>query len=274
MSKFSLLSSLLLFIHSFMVAANSSNQDNVAKELANPTSALASLTFKYQIRQFDGDLPRSDQQQSNGVLFQPALPFPFENGDKIIARPGITYFTDTPIHDQASFSDKSGISDTSLDLLYAFKPNNGVTHAFGAYMTLPTGDEEIGQGESTTLGPEYYYVKMGQKSAFGVLLFQSFDIAGDVKVNTTSSQIFMVALPGGGWNYGSSPTISHDWENDQWTIPLNFSIGRTVKLAERPWKFAIELDYYVEKNDQFAPEWMISFRASPVVENVLASWFM
>jgi hypothetical protein len=46
----------------------------------------------------------------------------------------------------------------------------------------------------------------------------------------------------------------------------------TVLMSGRPWKLAVELDYYVEKSDTFGPEWMLSFNVTPVVKNVLASW--
>jgi hypothetical protein len=46
-----------------------------------------------------------------------------------------------------------------------------------------------------------------------------------------------------------------------------------VQWGGRPWKLAFELDYYVEKNDDFGPDWQLTFRVSPVVENVIADWF-
>lgn len=101
-------------------------------------------------------------------------------------------------------------------------------------------------------------------------------VAGDVDVNMTSSQFFSVWLPGGGWSYGTSPTISYNWNaksGQEWTVPLNFNASKTMVLAGRPWKFGIELNYYIEKPDDFAPEFMISFNITPVVENSLVSWF-
>lgn len=47
----------------------------------------------------------------------------------------------------------------------------------------------------------------------------------------------------------------------------------TVVLNGRPWKFAVELNYYVEKPDAIAPEWMFNIAITPVVKNVYASWF-
>ena len=40
----------------------------------------------------------------------------------------------------------------------------------------------------------------------------------------------------------------------------------------RPWKLALEVNYYVEKSDAIAAEWMVGVNISPVVKNVLADW--
>ena len=50
--------------------------DEIAKELANPNTALTSLKFQFQYFSFDGDLPRADDQDMFKLFFQPTLPFP------------------------------------------------------------------------------------------------------------------------------------------------------------------------------------------------------
>jgi hypothetical protein len=35
----------------------------------------------------------------------------------------------------------------------------------------------------------------------------------------------------------------------------------------------LDLNYYVERPDAIAPEWMVSFNVAPVVENIFAKWF-
>jgi hypothetical protein len=96
-------------------------------------------------------------------------------------------------------------------------------------------------------------------------------VGGDV--NLTSAQLFATYLPGGGWNVGSAPVMSFNHETDDWTLPLNVSIGKTEIWNGRPWKLGMEINYYVEQPDPFGPEWMISFSIAPVVNNVLARWF-
>ena len=71
--------------------------DEIAKELANPNTPLASLTFKLQHRSFTGDLPDADDQDGTTLLFQPTFPFNLDNGDKVIFRPAIPYQFDQPV---------------------------------------------------------------------------------------------------------------------------------------------------------------------------------
>jgi hypothetical protein len=55
---------------------DASNVDALAKELANPGGALSSMTSKFEIRRFDGDLPEADKQHAYTYVFQSVLPFP------------------------------------------------------------------------------------------------------------------------------------------------------------------------------------------------------
>ncbi len=67
--------------------------------------------------------------------------------------------------------------------------------------------------------------------------------------------------------------MTYNFDTSDWTIPLNFAVGKTYKINGRPWKFALELNYYVERPAPLAPEWMIGFNVAPVVENVFVKWF-
>lgn len=85
--------------------------------------------------------------------------------------------------------------------------------------------------------------------------------------------MFYTYLPGGGWNLGTTPIMSYDHISDQWTVPINFTFGKTNIRNGRPWKLSVEINYFVGQPDAFGPEWFIAFSVAPVVENVLASWF-
>lgn len=96
--------------------------------------------------------------------------------------------------------------------------------------------------------------------------------SGDADISLTTLQLAYVYLPGGGWNVGSGPILTYDWVVEQWTIPLQVNVGKTVPLGGTAWKLSLEVNYYVEKADAFGPAWMVGFNVTPVLKNYLASF--
>ena len=69
------------------------------------------------------------------------------------------------------------------------------------------------------------------------------------------------------------PIITYNHESEEWTVPLHLTAGKTFIINGRPWDFSVDLNYYVERPDAIAPEWMVGFNVAPVMENVFAKWF-
>ena len=251
--------------------------NEIAAELANPNTPMATLTFKLQYRQFDGDLPGAAEQTGTGLVFQPSLPFPLDNGDKIIFRPGIPFQFDQPVFDstQNDFESESGLGDIGFDLIYAPKSKDGMLYGAGLFTVLPTATEDSLGQDVWTLGPEVFIGKATKKYVMGALPSHVWDIGGpgEKDVSLTTLSAFYVYLPGGGWNVGTAPIMSYDHEAEQSVIPVNFNFGKTVVWSGRPWKLSMEFNYFVEKPDSFAQDWYIGFNIAPVVENPFVSWF-
>ncbi|GAM57584.1 possible neuromedin U precursor [Vibrio ishigakensis] len=245
--------------------------DKAAKELANPNTALASLNFKFQY--YGG---YDDGGSSSTVLFQPSMPFPLDNGDKILFRPAIPFSMN---YDKAGeYGDDSGFGDISFDLAYAPKTEAGSIMAFGVFAQLPTGQEGF-TADQFAVGPEMLLGKLSKERIF--IFFPNHlwgvsnqsDNPNAKDINRTSVQIGWVELLGNGWTVASSPTLSYDWNEDQAEIPLNFQVSKTVILGNRPWKFGLEANYYIEKDERTRPDFMIGLNITPVVENKLAGLF-
>jgi hypothetical protein len=251
--------------------------EEIAAELANPNTPMASLTLKLQYRTFEGTLPGADSQSSTMALFQPSFPFSLDNGDVVFFRPAIPIQLDFAFPDSSpsGFGSESGIGDIAFDLAYGRTTKTGMLFAGGLIASLPTATDDALGTDRYTLGPEFMIGKLTKKYVIGIFPNHQWDVggSGDKEIDLTTIQIFGTYLPGGGWNYGSSPIITFDHISDQWTIPLNFTFGKTVIWNKRPWKLSAELNYYVEQADAFGPQWMIGFNVAPVVENVMANWF-
>jgi len=251
--------------------------EEIAAELANPNTPMASLNLKLQYRTFEGTLPAADSQSSRTLLFQPSFPFPLDNGDVFIFRPALPIQLDFvfPYSSPSGFGSESGLGDIAFDLAYARTTKTGMLFAGGIIASLPTATDDALGTDRYTLGPEFMIGKLTKKYVIGAFPNHQWDVggSGEKEISLTTIQLFGTILPGGGWNYGSSPIITFDHINDQWTIPLNFTFGKTVIWNKRPWKLSAELNYYVEQADAFGPQWMIGFNVAPVVENVLANWF-
>ncbi len=101
MLKFSTVVRVLTLITAALAFCSSaqaqSSAEETARELANPNTALASLTFKNIYTAYTGNLPGADGESGFTTLFQPSLPFPLENGAKIIFRPAVPIIIDAPV---------------------------------------------------------------------------------------------------------------------------------------------------------------------------------
>jgi hypothetical protein len=258
-------------------ASVSPSVDEIARELANPNTALAKLTLKTQFRTFTGELPGSDNQDAVSMLFQPSAPIPLKRkGDSILFRPAFPIFIDQPFFDADNneFDSDFALGDIGFDLAYSRTTPGGLLFAGGIIATLPTATkDELGK-DLWSAGPEILIGKITNTYVLGAFPNHQWDFAGDGDgdVSLTSSQFFGIYLPGGGWSVGSAPIITYDWKIDEWTAPINLSLGKTEIFGGRPWKIGFEINYYADQPDAFGPEWMVGIDITPVVQNKLVQW--
>ena len=263
--------------------------DEIAKEMANPNTALTSLKFQNQYFSFDGDLPGADDLDMFQIFLQPTLPFPLENGNTVWVRPGLPIVLEQPAYDTEDrrMEDKSGLGDITLDVQYGGTLDSGFLWSIGFSSIFPTATEdELGSGV-WAMGPGFQLGLIREKLIFGIFANHQWDISGDSEssperpflrwddssdedISLTAIQLFGVVLPGGGWNFGTSPIITYNHESEQWTVPVHLTVGKSVIIGKRPWDFALDLNYYVERADAVAPEWMVGFNIAPVVQNIFA----
>jgi len=258
--------------------------NEVARELANPAGSLASLTFKNQFRIYDGDLPDADDQWNYTLLFQPVFPFPLgetSSGGKanFYARPAFPIVFDQPVptvrNGNFGYDKVTGLGDIGFDLMYGVTEKSGIVWAFGMVGTLPTASDNRIAGKQLRLGPEALFLKIEKWGMYGVFPSQQWNVTGwsdQSYANTQIQPVFRV-LPGGGWSISTQPIMNYDWNADQWNIPLNLTVSKTVHAGKTPLKVEVEFNYYVERPDVFASKFMVGLNLPPVVPNFINNLF-
>ena len=257
--------------------------DEIARELANPNTPLASLTFKNQYRWYDGNLPGASKQSNYTLLFQPVFPFSLgktaSGGDAtLFIRPAFPLILDQPTFDPSrsgGFRGVTGMADIGFDIGYGVTEKNGVLWAVGMVGTLPTGTRSELTGGQLRLGPEFLLAKFEKWGVYGIFPSHQWNVSGwrNEQYSTTQVQLFLTFLPGGGWKVGTTPVISYDWIAQKWTIPVNLTVSKTIKVGELPVNLGLEVNYYVKKPNTFGPSWYIGFSITPVVKNIFAELF-
>jgi len=227
---------------SIEVATGTVTEIRMSKDGATATT---NLTFKNKFTWFEGDLPDADNQSMYTLLFQPTLPFVLGSGSKFIWRPAFPLLFDKPVFNSstASFGGESGLGDIGFDLIYVPKiKRKDILFGYGLITTLPTGTDSSLTTGQWALGPELIIGKLDPKYTLAFFPKHQWDVAGwtDTAINATVLQPIFTYLPGGGWNIGTAPNIAYNWENEQWTVPLHLTVGKTVVISGRPWKFAVE----------------------------------
>lgn len=257
--------------------------DEVARELANPNNSLASLTFKNQFRVYTGDLPKADDQWNYTLLFQPVFPFPLSppaSGGKanLFIRPAVPLLANQPVpgvrNGQFNFEGVTALGDIGFDIGYGVTEKNGFLWAFGMVGTLPTATNSEVAGKQLRLGPEALFAKFEKWGLYGIFPSHQWNVTGwnNEYYSNTQLQVFLKFLPGGGWSIGTTPIMNYDWRSRQWTVPLNLTVSKTLKVGNTPLKLELEANYYVAHSDPFGPQWMIGLNLTPVVRNFIEEW--
>ena len=246
------------------------NIDELAKELANPGAANATLNFKFEYRTFDGDLPGADDQESLTSTFQPVFPFILPNGNNLIFRPAFPYVFGQPMFDTdaGGFNEEDAFGDIAYDLLYA-GTSNGWTLGAGIVGAVPTGSDI--SSDNWLIGPSALAVKTEDWGVWGFFPFHNEKIGGSgPDTSITSLQYFLFYGLGNGWQIGTGPTITYDWKadsDDAWTVPFGIQVAKTTAIGKQ----LVKLNAGIEKNavapDAFASDWKFTFTFSPVISN-------
>ncbi len=229
---------------------------DLAKKLANPISDLISLpiqsNYDFGVGPGDGTVWKTN--------IQPVIPFGISEDWNLISRTILPVIEQEGLAPAGDSLDKFGLGDTVQSFFFSPKQSSPIW-GIGPVFLIPTATDSILGSEKFGLGPTAVVLKQDGPWTYGALVNHIWDVAGDSNrdgVNATFFQPFLAYILPTKTTLTLNTETTYDWQNEQFTVPLNFIVSQMFKIGEQPVQAFVGARYYAENPDN-GPEWGLRF---------------
>ena len=157
---------------------------------------------------------------------------------------------------------QDGLGDTIQSFFFSPKePVAGWILAAGPVFLYPSATDPLLGSEKWGAGPTGLILKQTGGWTYGILANQIWSFAGDVErrsVNATFLQPFISYTIKTKSTFGLNTESTYNWNDNQWTVPLNVSVSQLLRIGRLPVSLAVGGRYYAE-GPSGAPEWGLRF---------------
>jgi hypothetical protein len=235
----------LLPVAVFMMMTSSALADDeteLATKLSNPISSLISLPFQINYDCCYGP----DDGDRVTLNIQPVIPIKLNDDWNVIMRTilpviqqGETAFND---------SDRVGLGDTTQSFFFSPNPApGGWIWGVGPVFLWPTATDSTLGSREWGVGPTAVLLKQESGWTYGVLANHIWSYADGID-RASVSNTFIQPFVGFTWRDTTSLTLNsestYNWTAEQWTVPVNLTLGHIFKLGTQPTSFQFALRYY------------------------------
>ena len=207
-----------------------SDAHELAKKLSNPVSSLISAPFQSN---FDFGMGAGSGWRYQ-LNFQPVIPIRLNSKWNLISR------TILPVihqHNVANAGSQSGLGDITHSFFFSPAESKRVVWAVGPALLIPTATDELLGTEKFGAGPTFLVLKQQHGWTYGALTNHIWSFAGDddrASVNSTFLQPFLAYNTRDAWTYTLNTESSYDWNGNNWSVPINFTLSKLTKFGKHP----------------------------------------
>jgi hypothetical protein len=224
----------------------------LAKKTQNPVADLTIMPLQYNIDYGIG--PAGASQQT--LKFMPVIPFSLGPDWNLITRTIIPWIdAESPVE---GGEDKSGLGDIQQSFFFTpKKPVGGWILGAGPIIQYQSATDDALGSEKWGAGPSVIALQQKNGWTIGTLANHVWSFAGNddrANVNMTFLQPFLAKTTKSYTTYSINTESLYDWENSQWTVPINVSIGQMFKIGKQPISLELGYRYYAEKPEG-GPDW-------------------
>ena len=246
------LAALLCSIAPSVLTAQEESED-LARQLANPVAALISVPLQFN---YDEGLGAEGEGEKFSLNLQPVVPFPINSKWMIVTRTIVPLISQSNV--TGSGSDEIGVGDVVESVFFVpAKPSAGLIWGVGPVFLLPTGTDAAFSARKWGAGPTIVIAKQNGPVTVGALANHIISFAGDDDRRDVSSallQPFLSRTAGAGWTFGLNSETTYDWEGEEWSLPVNATGSKVMKLGKQRAQVGGGLRYWVTSPDTVGPE--------------------
>jgi hypothetical protein len=234
-------------------------ETSLAMQLSNPVAALISVPLQLN---YDQDIGPADDGDRWLLNVQPVIPFSLNDNWNLISRTILPVVRQSDIFPGAGT--QTGVGDTVQSIFFSPKAptDSGWIWGAGPVLLLPTGSDDLLTTDKWGAGPTAVVLKQSNGWTRGVLANHLWSFAGDddrADVNATFLQPFLTYTTPTQWTFAVNTESSYDWQDEQWSVPVNASVSRLLRIGTQLVSFGGGVRYWFDSPDSGAEGFGVRF---------------
>jgi len=232
--------------------ASVAQETDLAMQLSNPVAALISVPLQLN---YDQDIGPADDGDRWLLNVQPVIPFDLNDEWNLISRTILPLVSQSDIFPGAGT--QTGTGDVVQSIFFSPKAPTASGWIWGAgpVLLLPTGSNDLLTTDKWGAGPTAVVLKQTNGWTRGVLANHIWSFAGEdnrADVNATFMQPFLTYTTPTRWTFGLNTETSYDWENEQWSVPVNVSASNLLRIGNQLVSIGGGVRYWLDSPDSGA----------------------
>lgn len=248
---------------SLTAAAQDAGADSgadLAKKLSNPVAAMISVPFQLNYNQ--GFAGGDGEQWTLNV--QPVIPISISPDWNVISR------TIVPIVGQTDAipgkGSQFGLGNTTQSFFFSPKEptKGGIVWGVGPVVVIPTATDDI-SAPQWGVGITGVVLRQNKGWTVGALANQVWSVSGNSEYGKKSNaflQPFVSYTTPNATSFTLNTESTYNWEAEEWSVPINATVGQVIKIGERPVQLSGGVRYYAKAAENGPDGWGLRMQAT------------